>query len=341
MLSSTTMQLAADRGVVDALVFRRVSGDRWASIGGLGRGSTWAGLVEISELEQPVFTAVPASVGDVRWFSNVQSARIIGPYYAVAGALVRVSADELVVLGNRRTQLAAWTSEDTLRYLACAVAAEVEPVTPDELLAHELKIQHAADAVARPGHQDVWSILSHAADVASEALGCEVVIIRDGSGRVAGTSTWGAIDVCDDAFLNGALDDLAALALDGAVCLQDVRDEELSEPFDWAHGVRSMLAMPIPGPIGGLLVLAHTMGAARGFTDLCHRIAAQIAESIGILGASVASDALHDAGASVAELARAADATARARSRWAAAAAPQHVAAETGRAVRRQHRIAG
>ena len=84
-------------GVVDALVFRRVSSTTWAHLGGLGRGRGWAGVVEVGDGRADAGRLRP---GRSTVVAHSAPAHVIGPYYATGAAAVRLTNDVLVVLGN-------------------------------------------------------------------------------------------------------------------------------------------------------------------------------------------------------------------------------------------------
>ncbi len=72
---------------------------------------------------------------------------MLGPYYARAGALVRVSDDVLVVLGNPTQPLDPDATDTGLHRLAAALYELVQEVSPAKHLANELEMLHAVRAV--------------------------------------------------------------------------------------------------------------------------------------------------------------------------------------------------
>ncbi len=291
MISPAVLGDAAGLGVADALLFRLIGSDEWAHVGGLGRGRIWAGSIVLHESEDPAFADVPTEPGVVHRFRYLHTARVLGPYYAQVGAFVRVSSDVLVILGNSRLSAIAFSSDEALRALATALDAEVEDVTPAQARIEDITLA----PIMTSSRTDIWSTLEQAADIAAAELSCEVAIVRDGAGMVAATSTWGPVNVGDSEPLNGALDALQALVGEGLLCIQDTSLAELPDPFNWEHGVRSLLIVPIPEPLGGLLVVAHTMGAARGFTDRCLRVGQRIVEmACFVANASIIEDELRE-----------------------------------------------
>jgi diguanylate cyclase (GGDEF)-like protein len=268
--------LCARAGVVDALVFRRVSSSTWVHLGGLGRGRAWAGLVDLDSCDEPALALRP---GEVHIHAHPAPARVIGPYYAVGAAAVRISNDVLVVLGNPETQLAPNDALDTLRELATCLEASLEDITPSKRLGDELEVLHAVRAVITTPVLSIAETLQHVIGVAAEALSCEAGAIRDGHGRTATVNGWAV----DPVALHAGLDVLAARAAGRTLCVQDTDSEPMPAPFRAADGVRSVLAVPLPAPIGGMLVTAHTEAGPRGFTTLCQRLGEQVADTAGVI----------------------------------------------------------
>lgn len=141
----------------------------------------------------------------------------------------------------------------------------VDDVAPSKRLADELEVLHAVRAITTGTAQDLIGILQHVVDVAVESLSCEVGLLRDGAGRTAATSSWSGVDIHDPR-LGAPLDILEERAAGGSLCVQDTDSEPLLAPLGRAQGVRSLLAVSIPAPVGGILVVAHTSAAPRGFT---------------------------------------------------------------------------
>ncbi|MEO6880095.1 MAG: sensor domain-containing diguanylate cyclase [Mycobacteriaceae bacterium] len=274
--------LTAALAVVDALVFRRVGTNTWAHLGGYGRGRGWAGVVKIDAALDPLAVAIPAEAGGVARYAHHASERVLGPYYARAGALVRVSGDVLVVLGNPTELLAPDATDVQLHRLATDLDALVQQVSPAKHLADELEMLHAVRAVTSRVAPDLAATLAHVVEVAVQSLSCEVGLARTGDGHLAVTSSWAAI-AADDPALVGAAQTLLERAADGATCVQDSDVATLPAPLDREHGVRSLLALALPPPVGGVLVVAHTSADPRGFTGLCRDLGRQLADAAGVV----------------------------------------------------------
>ncbi len=275
-------ELAARLGVVDALVFRRVGANAWAHLGGFGRGRGWAGVVQVDAALDPLGVTIPAESGGLARFDHVAPERVLGPYYARAGALVRISEDVLVVLGNPTEPLAAETTDGMLRHLAGKLDELVQEVSPTKHLADELEMLRAVRAVTSRVAPDLAGTLAHVVEVAVQSLSCEVGLLRTGDGHLAVNSSWDPI-AGDDPALAAAAQVLLERATNGTMCVQDAQTVTLPDPLDHEHGVRSLLALALPSPVGGVLVLAHTLANPRGFTGLCRDLGRQLADAAGVV----------------------------------------------------------
>lgn len=281
--SATTLEDEASRlGVVDALVFRRLSPSRWAHLGGVGRGRGWAGLVDVDRDSDPLLALVPAEPGDVRAFSQPQVGRVLGPYFAVGGALVRVSRDVVVILANPTAALPADTSVGDLRELAARLDASVGDISPAKRLGDELEILHAVRAVTTGSARDLAGSLRHVLDVALEALSCEMGLLRDGAGNIVAASAWAAVDG-DDPGVGRVLDNLQERTVGGMLCIQDAAADASLAQLGVDQGVRSLLVLDVPAPVGGILLLAHTDAEPRGFTSLCRQLGSHLCDAAGVI----------------------------------------------------------
>jgi diguanylate cyclase (GGDEF)-like protein len=267
--------LCEQAGVVDAFVFRRVSTRTWAHLGGLGRGKGWAGVVEVGA-DEPLLATAP---GGIQVLTRSSSAHVIGPYYAVGAAAVRLNNDVLVILGNPARSLHGYVDHEVLRELARCIEENLEDITPSKRLGDELEVLHAVRAVITTPTSTVSETLAHVVAVSTEALSCELGVVRDGSGRMSVSPGW----TPEMGRLHAALDELLARADGRTYCVQDSAAEPLPEPFSAACGVHSVLAVPLPQPLGGLLVAAHTNHAPRGFTSLCCRLGEQVADTASVI----------------------------------------------------------
>ncbi len=273
-------RLAAALGVVDALLFRRVSPTRWAHLGGLGRGRSWAGIIEVDEADDPLTSRIPITVGEVRRARFAESTRLLGPYYAVSGAVVRVSNDVAVVLGNPVEDLAA-ADDAELLHVAALLDTDIDDVLPSKRLADELEVLHTVRSLmAAPTNAGLVDTLQHLVTVATEALSCDIGVLRDGAGRLAiAPEPFGAASRPASSDWHAALDEIAALMGPSLWCLQDVSSAPTLKAVTMLPGVRSLLAVPVPPPAGGMLLMVHTAARPRGFTSQCRRLGQHVVDA--------------------------------------------------------------
>ncbi len=242
----------------------------------------WAGLIDVDGDVDPLLASVPDEVGDVLRFDLPRADRVLGPYFAVAGALVRVSKDVLVVLGNPADRLTAGTSSDDLRQLAERLNARVDEVSPAKRLGDELEVLHAVRAVTTGTARVLPGTSRHVLDVAVEALSCEVGVLRDGVGNLVATRSWQGVDWQHPSVV-AALDDLQARSATGLVCIQNATDDAVATTLSGDLDLRSMLAVAIPAPVNGVLVVAHTSAGPRGFTSLCQQLGDHVCDAASVV----------------------------------------------------------
>jgi diguanylate cyclase (GGDEF)-like protein len=287
-IDETVVAEAARLGVQDGLVFRRLSRTSWAHLGGFGRGRGWAGIVKVDARCDPLVELLPERPGSLNRVEHVQAARVLGPYYCVGGALVRVSDDVLVVLGNQQHPLPLGVSDEELLDVAWRLEAGIGEAGPAKRLADELELLHAVRAVISLPAERADEALHHVLDVALEALSCEVGVIRDGRGRWARSEGLSGPDVSSFQ-LKQAIDLREEQAAAGSVCFQDTTLTQTDlAPLGYPDGVRSLLAVAIPKPVGGVLVVGHTRAAPRGFTALCVELGKHIAEAATVVAHTAA-----------------------------------------------------
>lgn len=262
--------------VVDALVFQRVSPILWAHLGGIGRGAGWAGLVEVASTTEPLLAEMLARPGRVLRRDG-ESHRVLGPYWATSSACLQIEDDVLVVLGNPVGPLTG--SDEQLQAVARRIAGDLEQTTPTKRLADELEVLHAVQAVTGSDiPEDRENAMRHVGQVALASLSCEVGVLRDGTGCTVVVGSAPRLDPWS-AELDEVLDHIISTTDDGLLCLQDVADHVWLGPLGAAGGVRSLLALTLPEPVGGVLVVAHTDAAPRGFTTLCRQLGRRVADA--------------------------------------------------------------
>jgi hypothetical protein len=211
---------------------------------------------------------------------------VFGPYYAHAAAFVPVTADLVVVFGGEDEALGTAT-DDALQSAAMLAADAVEAVTPAKQLADDLEELDAVRAAISVDAGSVEETMRGLALVAAEALSCEVgaVYLADG----------GRIEVVDRGWALREPPERVAAALKSVLsetrfpyCVQDASVVPLPPPLDREPGIRSYYLLELTGVSTGVLFVAHTDAAPRGFTLLCRRLGLRLAgvASVG-LGAAL------------------------------------------------------
>jgi hypothetical protein len=276
---------AASVGASDLFVLRRVSGNRFVHFGGSGRGSGWAGLIEVSTDEEGSLGDALSTRRPVR-LAHGGKELVFGPYYAHAAAFVPVTADVVVVFGGEDELLAAAT-DDALHSAAMLAADAVESVTPAKRIADELEELDAVRAAVAVSADTVEETMRALALVAAEALSCEAAAIY--------LADSGRIEVVDRGWELREPPERVAAALESVLpdgrfpyCVQDANVLPLPAPLDRERGIRSYYLLELTGIARGVLFVAHTDVAPRGFTLLCRRLGLRLAgvASVG-LGAAL------------------------------------------------------
>lgn len=268
---------AASVGATDLFVLRRVSEERFVHFGGAGRGAGWAGLIEVTSVEERSLGSALSTRRTVR-VSNGGKELVFGPYYAHVAAFVPVTSDVVVVFGADDEGLTGATDE-ALQNAAVLAADAVEAVTPAKKLADELEELEAVRALMAvkdgPTLEETMCALGL---VAAEALSCELgaVFLGDGD-RIQIVSRGWELRAPDQ-----VLPALSSMLNDGRFpfCVQDASVVPLPSPLDGEPGIRSYYMLELGGIASGVLFVAHTDAAPRGFTLLCRRLGLRMAEVI-------------------------------------------------------------
>ncbi len=166
-LASVAEQTGAD----DLFVFRLTSPGRYSHVDGIGRGSAWAGNVELDAVHEPAFAAA-VTAGEPVCLAYPEKDRVFGPYYAATAALVPHGPDVVVVLGSAGDALSGLCSQDLVAQTARAAQA-TEMVAPAKRLADELEVLEAVRAVTAIAATTVEGALEQVAEIAARALSCE------------------------------------------------------------------------------------------------------------------------------------------------------------------------
>ncbi|OJV25412.1 MAG: hypothetical protein BGO26_10330 [Actinobacteria bacterium 69-20] len=284
--ATSVVDSAAACGVVDALVFRQIGRDTWAHVGGLGRGKGWAGIINLDETEGALALRIPGRVGEVYRERFAEPERLFGQIDATGGAVVRVSVDVAVALGNPTDRIVA--DDAQLLRLAQLVDAEIPEIDPSKQLADELAVLTAVrELMDAPIDCGLDAAVRHLTVVATKALSCEIGVLRDGSGTltVVGDETVAAAD------WHRVMDDLESNPRRDPCCCHDTSSSPSRLLRELLPQTRPVLATRVPEPVGGYLLLIHTSANPRDFSLRCRRLARNIVET----GAVVARTAiLHD-----------------------------------------------
>jgi hypothetical protein len=276
---------AASVGASDLFVLRRVTGNRFVHFGGSGRGSGWAGLIEVTTDDETSLGDALATRRPVR-LAHGGKHLVFGPYYARAAAFVPVTPDVVVVFGGEDDALGGVT-DAALQSAATLAADAVGAITPAKRLADELEELDAVRAAAAVPVGSVEETMRALAGVAAEALACEVgaVYLVEGD----------RIEIADRGWQLRESPDRVAAALKAVLgegrfpyCVQDASLLPLPSPLDRERGLRSYYLLELTGLSRGVLFVAHTDAAPRGFTLLCRRLGMRVADvaSVG-LGAAL------------------------------------------------------
>jgi hypothetical protein len=260
---------AASVGARDLFVLRRVAESRFVHFGGSGRGAGWAGLIEVRSDEVASLGEALATRRPVR-LEHAGRELVFGPYYAHAAAIVPVTNDVVVVLGADGDELADAT-DDALASAATSAADAVESISPVKRLADELEELEAVRAAVAVETSDLVGAIRSTALVAAESLSCELAVVYLAEGGYLEIVERGWNLTADRGALRGAFDQVLA---DGRLpcCVQDANLVPLPPPLDREQGIRSYYLLELHGAARGVLFVAHTDGAPRGFTLLCRRL---------------------------------------------------------------------
>ena len=266
---------AASVGACDLFVLRRVAANRFVHFGGSGRGAGWAGLVEVEADEDSSIREALSSRRPVR-LAHGGKELVFGPYYARAAAFVPVSNDVVVVFGCEDDALDAATDE-ALVSAATLAADAVESMTPAKRLADELEELEAVRAAVAVSVDDVSATMRALATIGAESLSCEVAAVYVADGE--------RLEVVDRGWQLRAPREHVEAALKNILaegrfpyCVQDASVVPLPSPLDEESGIRSYYLLELEGIARGVLFVAHTDAAPRGFTLLCRRLGLRYAD---------------------------------------------------------------
>jgi hypothetical protein len=268
---------AASVGAADLFVLRRVTGNRFVHFGGAGRGAGWAGLIEVTSDEEASLGRALESRTTVRLAHDAKEL-VFGPYYAHAAAFVPVTSDVVVVFGGDGEDLHS-ASDEALQASATLAAGAVESVTPAKVLADELEELESVRAAVSIAPSSLPEAMQEVGRIAAESLSCEVAAVYLADGH--------RVELVDRGWTLRASPDAVAAALRNVLdegrfpyCVQDASVVPLPAPLDQERGIRSYYLLELVGIARGVLFIAHTEAAPRGFTLLCRRLGLRLTEII-------------------------------------------------------------
>jgi hypothetical protein len=156
-------------------------------------------------------------------------------------------------------------------------ADAVGDVTPAKRLADELEELEAVRAALAVDTEDVGEAMRMLGRVAAEMLSCELAAVYLAEG--------GRLELADRGWSLRSRPDSVAAALKGVLddgrfpyCVQDANVVPLPSPLNEEDGVRSYYLLELHGVARGVLFVAHTDAAPRGFTLLCRRLGLRLAD---------------------------------------------------------------
>jgi hypothetical protein len=234
----------------------------------------WAGIVEVADGTSDVGVPLPNTPGHLVRHRSEMSQQIIGPYWSTDAALVAVDDDFIAILADADASVTGLLDSE-LRALALSHVRAVASVSPAKRLSDELEIYEAVRRVTSVGAQDVPATMRHIADVAVDALSCELAVVVLADGRYELVTREGFEPQDAAARIATAVLGIAE-EVDGFVCTQNA--EHWAGPLSPSDRVSSWSMARLPG-VEGALFVAHTGLRPRGFTTLCQRLARELASA--------------------------------------------------------------
>jgi diguanylate cyclase (GGDEF)-like protein len=259
----------------DVLIFERTDAG-FALVGGSGRGSSWAGIVDVPADEDSLLNRAWRSAAPRRQ-DGTESAHVVGPYYAKHAAAVPVGERHVVVLGAGEPIGAA--DSVLIRFAADAVATS-DGVSASKLMEDELELVHAIRQLVAYRADALFPTMRHIAELAANALSCDVALVRItlDDGRVVEAAN-------SDPPPSTEIDGTIAAHLDAAARGTPTVEQAggAARPL-LGLDVVSHMALPIGSEAAiGVLALGHGKDRPRGFTSLCQRIGRAVADASELL----------------------------------------------------------
>src|SRR5699024_3852519 len=101
--------------------------------------------------------------------------------------------------------------------------------------------------------------------------------LRDGDGRLAVARAGGA--AVSEAQWHAVLDEVAEGMSGDVWCVQDVTSLSSLRLVTTVPATRAALALAVPPPVGGLMLMVHTADGPRGFTSQCRRLGRHVVDT--------------------------------------------------------------
>lgn len=283
---------AAALCVEDLFLFRRVGGEQFVHLGGLGRGVGWAGIIELDLADNDIAARAYRN-NTIEYREHDTVGHVVGAYHARSAAVIPFSKDVLVVAGNFGHRIGLNTADDDWRRLAARATAVVTSVSPAKRLADELEVLYAVQAInTLDADRELADVLQAIVTIAADSLTCEIGLGWLDDGTVAANP--GGQPVCAQTDAWALRRDILASApqsMESSHCQQDARQRMLPPPL--GEQASSWLLLRLPDPAPGWMLFVHTVDNARGFSDLCLELARQLPPAAsGVLATTLMRDSL-------------------------------------------------
>jgi hypothetical protein len=273
------LQALAERvGATDVFALRRVAPERVVNLDGHGRGAGWGGNLDLDPAAEPFLTEIMAA-GLARRSGGTPQ-RVFGPYWSEA-AVGFLAGEFLVVFGGPGVEDA---TDDEVTAAGRRVAELVDEVPVAKMLADELEVTKAALAVASMRPSSLREAALGIATAASRSTSCEFgAVLLHGPPMTVHLAEDGWVPSASEEEIISALLPLDSAIGGGLFVEQDVAASPFPyPPLAFQDGLVARCAVRLgSGGSVGLLVVAHTLEAPRGFTMLCQRVMGAIAQAAG------------------------------------------------------------
>src|SRR5262249_25980400 len=160
---------------------------------------------------------------------------------------------------------------------AAGVNDALEPAGAATRLGEELELLEAVRAAVAVPPTPLDAALESLAGVAAEALSCELGLLYVAAGERLGIADRGwSLGVPRDDVLTSLRNVLGGGVF--PVCVEDAHQAPPPGALAKDKGIRSYYLLELTGLARGVLLVAHTDAAPRGFTLLCRQLGARVAE---------------------------------------------------------------